>query len=79
MCGVSGNILDGFKLICELKADLSGMRGSLQKRRNPHGTYWTLQYELCLEFGGVELIAYLEWKEKVSMLQLHLGSGSSDE
>ncbi|QRV90341.1 heat shock protein 70 kDa 12A [Ceratobasidium sp. AG-Ba] len=59
-----GNIADGFSVICKINADLSGMRGSLKKQTGESGTYYKLQFDLCLEFGGVELKAYLEWSEK---------------
>ncbi|QRV90324.1 heat shock protein 70 kDa 12A [Ceratobasidium sp. AG-Ba] len=60
----SGNINDGFSVICEIKADLSGLRGSLKKERGEQGVYYRVHFDLCLEFGGVELKAYLEWNEK---------------
>ncbi|KAG9075145.1 hypothetical protein FRC06_010248 [Ceratobasidium sp. 370] len=60
----SGNVIDGYSVICSITADLSGMRGSLKKQRGEHGTYYKLEFQLCLEFGGVELKAFLEWNEK---------------
>ncbi|KAG8703582.1 hypothetical protein FRC08_002750 [Ceratobasidium sp. 394] len=59
-----GNVVDGFSVICSITADLNGMRGSLKKRKSKHGTYYELEFQLCLEFGGVELRAFLEWNEK---------------
>ncbi|QRV75593.1 heat shock protein 70 kDa 12A [Ceratobasidium sp. AG-Ba] len=58
------NIIDGFKVICEIFADLNGMAGSLRKQEGKQGTFYRLDFDLCLEFGGVELKAYLEWNEK---------------
>ncbi|KAG9079180.1 hypothetical protein FRC06_007897 [Ceratobasidium sp. 370] len=60
----SGNVADGFSVVCSITADLSGMRGSLKKQRGEHGVYYELVFQLCLEFGGVELKAFLEWSEK---------------
>ncbi|QRV90319.1 heat shock protein 70 kDa 12A [Ceratobasidium sp. AG-Ba] len=57
-------IIDGFKVICEINADLNGMAGSLKKQEGKQGSYYRLDFNLCLEFGGVELKAYLEWDEK---------------
>ncbi|QRV90327.1 heat shock protein 70 kDa 12A [Ceratobasidium sp. AG-Ba] len=61
----NGNVADGFSVICEIHADLSGLRGSLIKERGEYGAYYKLYFDLCLEFGGVELKAYLEWNEKM--------------
>ncbi|QRV90326.1 heat shock protein 70 kDa 12A [Ceratobasidium sp. AG-Ba] len=58
------NIIEGFKLICKIDADLSGLRGSLMRETGDHRTYYKLHFDLCLEFGGVELKAYVEWNEK---------------
>ncbi|KAG9122434.1 hypothetical protein FRC07_001175, partial [Ceratobasidium sp. 392] len=60
----SGTLIDGFSVICSITADLSGMQGSLRKQKGSQGTYYKVDFELCLEFGGVELKAYLEWNEK---------------
>ncbi|QRV90330.1 heat shock protein 70 kDa 12A [Ceratobasidium sp. AG-Ba] len=60
----NGKINDGFSVICEIKADLSGLRGSLKKERGEKGVYYRVHFDLCLEFGGIELKAYLEWNEK---------------
>ncbi|QRV75595.1 heat shock protein 70 kDa 12A [Ceratobasidium sp. AG-Ba] len=60
----NGNINDGFSVICEIKADLSGLRGSLKKERGEQDVYYRVYFDLCLEFGGVEFKAYLEWNEK---------------
>lgn len=46
---------------------MSGMRGGLTKLRDDHGDYWKLEFDVCIDFGGVELTAHLEWKEKVSI------------
>ncbi|KAG8734060.1 hypothetical protein FRC10_011977 [Ceratobasidium sp. 414] len=60
----SGNVIDGFSVICSITADLSGMRGSLKKQKGNHGVYYKLEFQLCFEFGGVELKAFLEWNER---------------
>ncbi|KAF8593960.1 hypothetical protein BDV93DRAFT_502306 [Ceratobasidium sp. AG-I] len=59
-----GKLLDGFRKICTMTADLSGLRGGLQEIAAPGKSYWSLKYDLCLRFGGVELGASIEWKEK---------------
>lgn len=53
-------------MICEIEGDMSGMRGGLTKLEKNDGDYWTLEFDVCIDFGGVELTAYLEWKERVS-------------
>lgn len=46
---------------------MSGMQGGLARSRDGHGDYWKLEFDVCIDFGGVELTAHLEWKEKVSI------------
>ena len=55
----------GFMKVFDLSADLSGMSGGLERRRGRQGAYWVLNFSVAIEFGGVELQAYIEWVEKV--------------
>ncbi|KAF8598220.1 hypothetical protein BDV93DRAFT_547548 [Ceratobasidium sp. AG-I] len=59
-----GKLLDGFRKICTMTADLSNLRGGLQEVGAPGESYWSLTYDLCLRFGGVELGASIEWQEQ---------------
>ncbi|QRV75597.1 heat shock protein 70 kDa 12A [Ceratobasidium sp. AG-Ba] len=61
----NGKMIDGFSVVCEIIADLSGMQASLKKNTGSSGTYYELEFDLCLELGGTEIKAYLEWNEKV--------------
>jgi hypothetical protein len=55
----------GFMEVCDLSADLSGMSGGLERRWGAAGAFWVLNFSIGIEFGGVELQAYVEWVEKV--------------
>jgi len=54
----------GFVTVCDLSADLSGMSGALEQRWGRRGVFWILNFSIGIEFGGVELQAYVEWVEK---------------
>lgn len=61
-----GELLDGFREVCSVTADLDSMRKALQPRINAHGIqYWALMFNVCFQFGGTELEAFLEWIEEV--------------
>jgi len=60
----SPRLRQGFVKVCDLSADLSGMSGGLERQRGPAGAYWVLNFSIGIEFGGVELQAYIEWVEK---------------
>lgn len=51
-----------------MTADLANLRGALQEVKTPGKSHWSLAYQLCLHFGGVELSASVEWQEKVSSI-----------
>ncbi|KAG8716979.1 hypothetical protein FRC09_014937 [Ceratobasidium sp. 395] len=57
------NLSEGYEKICEVKADLSGMSGALQKKSGPDGDYYEHIFTVVLQFGGTELRAFLEWEE----------------
>ncbi|KAF8593961.1 hypothetical protein BDV93DRAFT_189636 [Ceratobasidium sp. AG-I] len=59
-----GKLLDGFRRICTMTADLASLRGGLQEIVAPGKSYWNLTYDLCLRFGGIELGSNIEWQEK---------------
>ncbi|KDQ12455.1 hypothetical protein BOTBODRAFT_134607 [Botryobasidium botryosum FD-172 SS1] len=54
----------GFRPICTVEADLSGLIGALVCHRGPMGVYWTVDFSIAFKFGGTELQAFLVWKEK---------------
>ncbi|KDQ18318.1 hypothetical protein BOTBODRAFT_28735 [Botryobasidium botryosum FD-172 SS1] len=54
----------GFRPTCTIKADLSGLSGSLVRKRGPNGVYWTVTFSIAFKFGGTELQAFLAWNEK---------------
>jgi hypothetical protein len=55
----------GIVPVCDISADLSGMSGALEPRWGRRGFFWSLDFSIGIEFGGVELQAYVEWVEKV--------------
>ncbi|KAG8731538.1 hypothetical protein FRC11_003854 [Ceratobasidium sp. 423] len=60
-----GVLLSGFQNICRITANLSNLSGALNHRTSSLGrSYWYLEFEVCIRFGGTELEAYLEWKER---------------
>jgi len=58
-----------FREVCQLKADLSGLRRSLVAQLNPITgvTYYTVSFTVAVLFGGTTLKANLRWYENVSV------------
>jgi len=54
----------GFRQVCTINADLSGLSGALTRGSGPNGIYWSLHFMITLKFGGTELRASLKWQEK---------------
>lgn len=40
------------------------MRHTVKHKKGEDGPYDELEFFLAIEFGGTELSAYIEWKEK---------------
>jgi hypothetical protein len=59
------DLIPGFKQMCSVQADLSGLRGGLVQSMGTKGYYWTLNFDIGIRFGGTELEAFIEWKEGV--------------
>jgi hypothetical protein len=65
----TGNILPGIRLLCTLKADLSGLAHLLRPQTGLNGKkYWRVPVQLVIDFGGTKLRARLKWEEDVSLL-----------
>ncbi|CAE6466496.1 unnamed protein product [Rhizoctonia solani] len=58
-----GNMNRGFEQICEVEADLSGMRQALKRKTGRDGDYYYLDFTMALQFGGTELQAFVEWEQ----------------
>ncbi|CCO34430.1 Heat shock 70 kDa protein 12A [Rhizoctonia solani AG-1 IB] len=58
-----GNMNRGFEQICEVEADLSGMRQALKRKTGRDGEYYYLDFTMALQFGGTELQAFVEWEQ----------------
>lgn len=56
----------GFEKICDLEADLSGMKNSLIRKQGPDGPFDELEFYITIQLGGTELHARIEWVENVS-------------
>jgi hypothetical protein len=63
----AGRLLPQIQTLCTLKADLSGLRGSLKQLEGPAGTYYKVSVEVVIKFGGTQLQATMQWKEGVRM------------
>ncbi|KIM20653.1 hypothetical protein M408DRAFT_333864 [Serendipita vermifera MAFF 305830] len=60
-----GLVMKGMRLICTLNADLSALAGGLQIKSGPRGRkFYRVDYEVCVYFGGTQLRAKLQWREK---------------
>ncbi|CAE6374609.1 unnamed protein product [Rhizoctonia solani] len=64
----SGAMLPKFQNACTVRANLRNLQGALKSDIGSHGSrYWTLNYDVCIRFGGTELEGYMEWEEAVSV------------
>jgi len=71
ICRCLGSIAEGFRSVCKLKADLSGLRPSLSTYATSVGRpYWRIDFEIEIFFGQTTLCANLVWKEDVRTLFL---------
>ena len=62
----TANIEPGFEKICTIEADLSNLRGSMNKTTNSKGTWWRVNFEVAFRFGSTALESRIIWKEGVS-------------
>ncbi|QRV77751.1 heat shock protein 70 kDa 12A [Ceratobasidium sp. AG-Ba] len=58
-----GRINHGYEEICQVEADLSGMRQALKRKTGRDGEYYYLDFTMALQFGGTELQAFVEWEQ----------------
>jgi len=66
---LQGEVIEGMRLICTLNANLSALAGALQIQAGPQGKqFYRVDYNVCVYFGGTQLRANLQWKEKVGTL-----------
>jgi hypothetical protein len=64
---IQGGVLRGMRLICTLNADLSALARALQITTGLRGKrFYRVDYGVCVYFGGTQLRAKLQWKERVS-------------
>lgn len=64
---ILGSLNPGFYEVCELYADLTALRGALQRQEGLLGPYWRLKIQIVIRFGGTELEAFLEWERNVRL------------
>jgi hypothetical protein len=63
---IEGVVAKGMRLICTLNADLSALAGALRVQTGKRGkTFYRVDYNVCVYFGGTQLRANLQWKEDV--------------
>jgi uncharacterized protein YfcZ (UPF0381/DUF406 family) len=59
------DLVPGFKRICTVKADLSGIREELVEEPTFQGqSWWWTDFRIGFKFGAVELKAFIIWQEK---------------
>ncbi|KIM19447.1 hypothetical protein M408DRAFT_43717, partial [Serendipita vermifera MAFF 305830] len=56
-----GKRLSQMRHLCNLKADMSGLRGTLQPSTGPVGPYYATSFTVCIRLGGTKLQARLQW------------------
>jgi len=61
----TGRWLEQMGNLCTLKADLSGLRGSLRCKTGPSDLYYQVEFEVVVRLGGTQLQATVQWKEGV--------------
>lgn len=64
----TGNVLEGLQTACRIEADLSALCPLLLKSVNKKGKeFWTVKYQVGIQFGGTELKALVQWREGVGL------------
>ena len=68
----SHKLLPGFRRVCTLWADLSGLQRFLTVQKGPDDQdFWTVHYDIEVFFGGTALKAKMVWNEGVSISHFH--------
>ena len=63
--------------MCDVSADLSGLRNALIRAIGPSGVYWYVDVSVVFKFGGTELRAALSWTENVSVMNIYIAASAS--
>jgi hypothetical protein len=52
----------------EIEAHMVNLEGALEHNEGLIGglEYWEMDVDICFQFGGTELHAWIEWKQNVS-------------
>ncbi|KAJ1303451.1 hypothetical protein OPQ81_011640 [Rhizoctonia solani] len=59
------DLCPGFRDSCTIRANLRNLEGALTSGTGRHGSrYWSLDFDICIRFGGTELESYIEWEER---------------
>ncbi|KAG8739930.1 hypothetical protein FRC10_004991 [Ceratobasidium sp. 414] len=62
MCNEDGLVYDGWSVVCKVSANLEDLGSIAVKKYSPStGSYWVLNYNIAILFGGTQLSAYIEW------------------
>ncbi|KIM25124.1 hypothetical protein M408DRAFT_26524 [Serendipita vermifera MAFF 305830] len=60
---IEGKLLPQMRHLCDLKADMSGLQGSLQPLHGSLGPYYKVAITVAIRLGGTKLQARLQWEE----------------
>lgn len=58
-----GNLLDGFREMCVVQADLRGVQAASPLRQGRNGSYQNLGFEIGITFGATSMDARVLWVE----------------
>ena len=64
-----GKLLPGIEPVCMVTADLSPTSGALKEVMTDSEdarSHWKVEHSIAIQFGGIELQAFLEWVDAVS-------------
>ncbi|CAE7193333.1 unnamed protein product [Rhizoctonia solani] len=65
---LDGNMCPGFQETCTIRGNLQNLRGALKSFTGRNGSrYWSVEFDVCVRFGGTELESYMEWMENASI------------
>ena len=71
-CDELGNPAPNFRLVCILKADLSGLQKFLKAQKRSDGQdFWQVDFNVHVLLGGTALQARVTWYEGVSISRFH--------
>lgn len=62
----TGDLAKDVRVVCTLRADLSGLRSGLKAQKGPKGEeFWRVDFVISVMLGGTSMKARLIWNEGV--------------